>query len=75
MAGRETKNNFIKKVLRSVPKVGKLYTMIRRHIHLTKEQDKRLAKQAKKSGLKFAEIIRRAVDFYLEYMTGKKAKP
>ena len=46
--------------------------MKRTNIHLKDEQRQALKRFGKKFKLKPAEIVRRAIDFYLEYITGKK---
>jgi len=46
--------------------------MKRISIHITERQLKKLRQRKAKTGLKAAEIVRRAIDYYLEYMTGKK---
>lgn len=42
------------------------------NIRLAGPQIQELKKMAKKVDVSFAELVRRAIDFYLEYMTGKK---
>lgn len=43
-----------------------MYTMIRRNIHIPDLQWSALLSLAKKTGLSVAELIRRAIDEYLE---------
>jgi predicted DNA-binding protein len=40
--------------------------MKRTNIHLSEQQLKRLEQQSRKTGLSVAEIVRRAIDDYLE---------
>ncbi len=40
--------------------------MKRTNIHLTEQQRKKIYLLSKKTGLKAAEIVRRAIDFYLD---------
>ena len=48
--------------------------MKRTNIHLTEEQRAALRRYAKKVGITPAELVRRAIDFYVEYCTGRKIK-
>ena len=48
--------------------------MIRTNIHLSKQQRAALKRISKKTGITPAELVRRAIDFYVEYMTGRKIK-
>ena len=48
--------------------------MKRTNIHLTEQQRAALRKYAKKIGTTPAEIVRRSINFYIEYMTGRKIK-
>lgn len=49
-------------------------TMKRKDIYLTQQQIKALARLSKKNGLSVSEIIRRAIDEYLEKHIGKYTK-
>jgi hypothetical protein len=41
--------------------------MKRIHLHLTEPQVEELEAESKETGLSVAEIVRRAIDFYLEW--------
>jgi len=45
--------------------------MIRRNVHLTPQQLKKLAELSKQTGLPMAELIRRAIDEYLRKQNKK----
>jgi len=47
---------------------------IRTNIHLTEEQRAALRKYAKKTGTTPAELVRRSINFYIEYITGRSVK-
>lgn len=40
--------------------------MVRKQIHFTEKEDKELRGLSKKTGLPFADIVRRILDFYIE---------
>jgi len=48
--------------------------MIRRNVHITERQLGELDKISKRSGLRIAEIIRRALDEYLKKMKREEGK-
>ncbi len=40
--------------------------MVRKQLYVTQRQDKELRKISKETGLPFADIVRRILDYYLE---------